>query len=187
MIRPLRQLIRPEYRIQAGLAAAKLLLHSPFQKQQHIACYAALPSEFDCQPIIEALWQTEKHCYLPLIEPRGNKELHFGLYRSGDKLRRNHYQVLEPEDPKEIRTAQQLDLVLLPLLAFDQAGYRLGTGGGYYDHTFSFLLQQQRPSKPLLFGLAYEIQTVDQLPHESFDVPLDGVITEKEVREFNIC
>ena len=67
---------------------------------------------------------------------------------------------------------------VLPLLAFDGRGNRLGTGGGWYDTTFSFLREQPRPARPLLVGVAYAFQQVDALPAESWDVPLDYVATD---------
>ncbi len=78
--------------------------------------------------------------------------------------------------------AQELDLVFLPLVAFDRVGHRVGMGGGYYDRTFAFV--QQMHHKPILIGLAYEMQQVDGLPFCTWDIPLDGVLTEKQLRLF---
>lgn len=186
LTRSLRRFIDPAYREKASHAAAQHFVQSSFFKDhQHIACYYPLPDEIDTTPIIQALHQQQKSCYLPLIsaDPM-DKTLHFALYQKEARLSPNHYQVLEPQDSSAVLLANELDLVIVPLLAFDDTGTRLGTGGGFYDYTFSFLIKS-RPCKPLLIGLAYEIQHVAQLPRESFDVTLDGVVTEEKIRLFS--
>ena len=75
-----------------------------------------------------------------------------------------------------------LDLVLVPLVAFDDRGNRLGMGGGYYDQTFAFLSQRQHYRRPTLLGVAYEFQRLVALPVQAWDIPLDGVATEKRVQ-----
>jgi 5-formyltetrahydrofolate cyclo-ligase len=105
----------------------------------------------------------------------------FFSYYPGDLLIKNHYGILEP-DPKnsKICSPENLDLVLVPLLAFDNQHNRLGMGGGYYDKTFAFLknsknLETKIPSKPYLLGLAYSFQYQTKLPLESWDIPIDDV------------
>jgi 5-formyltetrahydrofolate cyclo-ligase len=184
-IRPLRQIISPQYRTKASCAAAKHFIESEaFQNSQSVASYLALPEEMDTQPLIEALWEAEKDCYLPLIHP--NKELSFALYNKTTPLAPNRYQVLEPQNTTSELAGFELDVVLVPLIAFDLKGNRLGTGGGYYDRTFSFLLTkgESKKKKPLFLGLAYELQRVEQIPHEDFDVPLEGILTEEGLTLF---
>ena len=74
-----------------------------------------------------------------------------------------------------------LDLVLLPLVAFDTAGHRLGMGGGYYDHSFEFIRRRVHWNKPRLVGLAYEFQRLPLIEPEPWDVSLDAVATEQGV------
>lgn len=139
----------------------------------------------DSTPIIQALHQQQKSCYLPLVSADvHDKKLTFALYQPETKLRLNRYHVPEPQNSTIIQQANALDIVIVPLLAFDKQGLRLGTGGGFYDYTFSFLIHA-KPHKPLLLGLAYEIQRVPQLPQEIFDVPLDAVVTEEGVLVFD--
>jgi len=181
-IRPLRQLISPVYRQKAGLAAASLFVQSPLFKDHHqVGCYLPLPHEMDSMPLIAALQKAHKTCYLPLVSLNlADKQLAFALYEENTPLHPNRYHILEPHHSTKIIQATALDMVITPLLAFDETGTRLGTGGGFYDYTFSFLLRTQ-PHKPLLIGLAYEIQRVDRLTREAFDVPLDGVVTEERI------
>jgi 5-formyltetrahydrofolate cyclo-ligase len=80
--------------------------------------------------------------------------------------------------------ARELDLVLTPLVAFDERGVRLGVGRGYYDRTFKFLRHRSHWRRPKLLGVAYELQLVGPLTPSSWDVPLWGVVTEDRVRRF---
>jgi 5-formyltetrahydrofolate cyclo-ligase len=77
--------------------------------------------------------------------------------------------------------ARELDLILLPLVAFDESGQRLGMGGGFFDRSLAFLAWRQHWRKPHLIGLAYDFQKVAALPREPWDVPLDAVVTDQNV------
>jgi 5-formyltetrahydrofolate cyclo-ligase len=81
--------------------------------------------------------------------------------------------------------AQQLDLVLLPLVGFDESGNRLGMGGGFYDHSLSFLRNRKIWRKPNLVGIAHDFQRVDSLEAKPWDMPLEAVITDRAV--YTMC
>jgi 5-formyltetrahydrofolate cyclo-ligase len=130
---------------------------------------------------MEAIWQANKKCYLPLLSQENH--LQFALYQPNDELSTNQFGIPEPLAAAEKISAEQLDLVIMPLVAFDFFGHRLGTGGGYYDRTFAFK-QNTETSKPFLLGFAYAAQQALLLPFEQWDVLLDGVVTEKE---FIVC
>lgn len=168
-------------RIQASKNAAKLLSQSDyFQTAQHIACYMALPNEFDCQRIIETIWQANKKCYLPVISQ--TKELVFIHYKRNDALILNQYHIPEPVKNKPF-LAKDLDLVIIPLVGFDRLGNRIGMGAGFYDRTFAFLKTQSHQSCRLI-GLGYTFQEVNELPIEEWDIPLDGILTEHKLLFF---
>jgi 5-formyltetrahydrofolate cyclo-ligase len=94
----------------------------------------------------------------------------------------NRYGIPEPELPEAaLIEPDAMDVVLVPLLAFDRHGMRLGTGGGYYDRSFAFLQQRERPTRPLLIGIGYAFQEVEMLVAEAWDVRLDFVATEAEL------
>ena len=98
-----------------------------------IACYLANDGEIDPEYIIRTAWQLRKHVYLPVLSPFQSK-LYFAPYRAGMKMQLNRFAIPEPVcKPSSWVTAWQLDLMLLPLVAFDQDGNRLGMGGGFYD------------------------------------------------------
>lgn len=150
-----------------------------FTEHQHFACYLARREEFDCSPIIKALWQANKACYLPVLSTEQSGQLNFVRYQENDAVHLNRLRILEPNDGETI-DPQKLDVVLLPLVGFDLEGNRLGMGGGYYDKTFSFI-RNHIGIKPILIGLAYELQQVHELPHDEWDVKLSGILTEKRI------
>lgn len=115
---------------------------------------------------------------MPVINDK--KTLTFVCYQLNDVLTKNRYGILEPTSTLNKIDVKLLDIIILPLLAFDRAGHRLGTGGGYYDKTFAFI-QTCPPAqkKPYLIGLGYAIQKAPTLSHEAWDICLDAVLTEQ--------
>ena len=173
--------IAPQDRTIAALAAAKLFASSDlFQQNHHIACYLPRENEFDILPIIEEIWRASKKCYLPVLSSEKEKTLQFIEYQKNDDLYPNQYGILEPVfSVDKIQNSKDLDVVLVPLLAFDLQGHRLGSGGGYYDRTFSFLMTTENLQKPYLLGVGFDTQKVGQLEADSWDVSLEGILTEK--------
>jgi len=108
--------------------------------------------------------------------------MHFAKYSNGQTLSKNRFGI--PEPSRKVSGALPtflLSTVLVPLVAFDLEGNRLGMGGGFYDRLFD---RKRVKRKPRLIGIAYEFQRVSHLPTESWDIPLDGVITEKSFYRF---
>lgn len=176
----------------AATRANELLLSSKiFQNSQEIACYYPFNNEFDCVPIIKGIWQAQKNCYLPVIalarakmpgiaSKRTGKapyHLSFVQYHENTVLRPNRYGIAEPINELTI-PPDKLDLVLMPLVGFDMQGNRLGMGAGYYDRTFQ---GEKTAKKPFLLGLAFEMQCVAGITKDSWDIPLNGIITEKRI------
>jgi len=175
--RQLRGQLSVIFRREAAISAAEHLVSQPlFQQSQHIGCYLSYHHELDPEPLIRQIWSLNKKCYLPQLTPE--KSLQFACYEEGDPLFPNQYGILEPLKRAEQIRAEELDLVVVPLVAFDRAGHRLGMGGGYYDRTFGFLMNEER-KKPKLIGYAYDIQRAEMLPVDEWDVMLDGVVTER--------
>jgi 5-formyltetrahydrofolate cyclo-ligase len=176
--REIRSRIPLLYRQEAARKAAHLFLQQAlFKQSEYIACYLAVKDEFDCSPLIEAIWQAKKNCYLPLLTEKNT--LGFARYNAGDPLRPNRYAILEPAKTAHLMTPENLDCVLMPLVAFDKEGHRLGAGGGYYDRTFSFL-KMGKAKKPRMIGIAYAVQQALSLPSDPWDIVMEGVITETE-------
>jgi 5-formyltetrahydrofolate cyclo-ligase len=136
------------------------------------AVYAAADGEIDASPIAEQLLAAQKTVALPVVQR--NRQLAFSRYTPDTPIRINRYRIAEP-DPRGATpvAAASLDVVLLPLVAFDALGHRLGMGGGYYDASFA-----ARP-RALRIGLAHAVQFSASLPARDWDVPLDAVLTER--------
>jgi 5-formyltetrahydrofolate cyclo-ligase len=158
--------------------------HPLFRDQQLFAAYLAHGGEFELAPLIQKIWQTQKQCYLPVLAAAGTGLLQFVKYQEETLLQTNRYHILEPEfNAREECLAADLNVVLVPLTAFNRQGVRLGSGGGYYDRTFAFKVGQSE-AKPFLIGVGFSQQEVEKLPHADWDVKLDGILTEKELLIF---
>ena len=162
-----------------------LVKQPPWMEATTIGIYLSIKNEVDTRPILEAIWESGKKAYAPIIrhcEERSDvaiQYLAFAHYTPTTPLSKNRFGILEPLSP-EFFPQEHLDLVLVPLVGFDTQGNRLGMGAGYYDRTFAFLNTMPRPTQPLLVGLAYELQKIDQLANEAWDVPLNAIVTEEK-------
>ncbi len=185
-LRARRAAIPARRRQRAGVLAWHLLQHwPPLHFQQRVACYLATDDEFPTAPIIEGLWRLGKAVYLPLLDPRRPGHLRFQRYHPHSPMHRNRFGILEPLPQRREQVAPAaLQLVLVPLVGFDGRGHRLGMGGGFYDRSFAFLQRAGRRGRPFLLGLAFARQEVAELPARPWDVPLDGVLTERGLRRF---
>lgn len=174
---------RTELGASARIAAATSVMHSlellpEFMVDANVAGYWAVRGEVPLNLAVARLSSRGQRYFLPVLDESAPRTLRFAEFVAGAPLAPNRFGIPEPSDIETI-SAQQLDVVLLPLLAFDARGNRLGTGGGWYDTSFSFLREQPRPARPLLVGVGYAFQQVDALPVESWDVPLDYVATDR--------
>jgi len=151
-----------------------------YRNSSHVACYLANDGEIDPYPLIEHAWFARKKVYLPVLSPIKNS-LYFAPYDEGTRFRHNRFNIAEPIcHPSDWVKASQLDLLLMPLVAFDDFGNRVGMGGGFYDRTLAYLQHRQLWKKPVLMGLAHEIQKVAPLKAQRWDIPLDYIVTEKQ-------
>lgn len=170
--------------VAASNLIQNILINPDIEKAQHIAAYLAYNNEIDPLSWIKKCYQT-KNFYLPVINSQ-SKQMQFALYKANSVLKPNQYGILEPADENQLNyPAHELDVVLVPLVAFDLKGNRLGTGAGYYDRTFAFLNKPNKLTKPKLIGLAYEFQKSDSIDHAPWDVLLDGVITDYNIYQFS--
>lgn len=153
-----------------------------FKHARHLAGYIAVEGELDPALVLQRAHAAGKQVYLPVVPAEPQAPLGFALWMPDAPLTPNRFGIPEPAAPHRLLPPPRLDLVLAPLVAFDDRGHRLGMGGGYYDRSFAFL--KAHPAKPVLLGVAYEFQRLPALPHEHWDVPLAGVITEARCHFF---
>lgn len=156
-----------------------------FRSAKHIAVYLASDGEINTWPVIERCWEFGKTVYLPVLRHLGGDRLWFIPFHADTALTLNRFGIPEPApQPREQYDARDLDLVVMPLVGFDVLGNRLGMGGGFYDRSLAFLRHRRSWIKPRLIGLAHELQRVDVLGREEWDVPLDAVVTDGTVYRF---
>lgn len=178
------QTSRAERRAASAALTQRLSNLPAFQRAGCIAAYWPADGEINPLPALRWAYAAGKACYLPVLCPQRDGHLHFAPWWPGAPLRRNRFGIVEPIAPRRHWLApRMLDLVLLPLVAFDGAGNRLGMGGGYYDRSFAFR-RRAAVRRPGLIGVGFDWQRVDRLPRRAWDVPLDAVLTERHRHVF---
>lgn len=139
-----------------------------------LSFYWPLPEELDARPLAEALIARGQAVALPVMQGAGQPLL-FRRWQPGDRLRKVRFGVREPEASAPL---QDPDVMLVPLLAFDRRGYRMGYGGGFYDRS---LAEARGRRAVVAVGLAFAGQECAAVPHDARDQRLDLVVTEAEV------
>ena len=146
---------------------------------QRIAAYLASPEEASIDAFIDLAWQRQQSIFLPCIDTK-HGHMTFAQHHPNAPLKKNRFGLLEPADRTDIAQARDLNCALVPLVAFDGHGNRLGMGGGYYDRFFA-----EPAERPTLIGVAFsEQKTTTPLPSEQWDVPLDMVVTDMTIEQF---
>jgi 5-formyltetrahydrofolate cyclo-ligase len=143
-----------------------------------VAGYRPIRREVDISPAMQALSERGLRLCLPVIEAQ-DKPLYFRRWRWGDALEKGRYGV---EVPPADAPSSRPDVVLVPMVAFDRAGHRLGYGAGYYDRTLRALRAQGKPVQ--MIGVAFALQEVEHIPVDSTDEKLDAIVTDKETINF---
>ena len=147
-----------------------------------VAAYLPSGNEIDLRSLILRLDAMGLRTVLPRIHRSLPGRMRFLHWRPGDRLVRNRYGIDEPVASAGAVWRREIDVVLLPLLAFDAQCNRLGMGAGYYDRYFAACRNRVRGLAPLLIGVAHSIQELPQLQRNPWDVALDAVITENGIR-----
>lgn len=178
LMRKRRQALSPQQQEAASSGLARQLSNLPaFRNSKRIAFYLANDGEIDPQLAMGIAEAAGKECYLPALHPLKLNRLYFVRYSQGDPLTINRFGINEPPLRGGYTVPPLgLDLILLPLVAFDRRGNRLGMGGGFYDRT---LAPQQHATR--LIGLAQSCQETDSIHHQPWDVALQAIVTERNV------
>jgi 5-formyltetrahydrofolate cyclo-ligase len=159
-----RARLTPEQRAAAGRALRDAVLELPqVQMAGTIAAYYSLSSEPDTHGLVYALWKRGGYVLLPLLRP--DADLDWASYEGPDSLRPGPRGLAEPaEPPRGMDAVARADLVLVPALAVDRGGVRLGRGGGSYDRA----LARVAPGIPTI-GLIYDGELLDEVPADDHD------------------
>lgn len=154
--------------LQSQQLMAHLAGHPQFVRARTVLLYHALPDEVDTRQFIQE-WSEKKQILLPVVT---GDHLLLRPYLNETTLSDGSYGIMEPQG-KDFTELEKIDLAIIPGMAFDKEGNRLGRGKGYYDR----LLQQLRDCAIYKIGICFDFQFLDHIPTEPHDIPVDEVIT----------
>ncbi len=172
-LKQVRQRLPAEYRIKTSAQVCKrIAISEAYRKAKRIALYFSANGEVD----LDVLWTSApyhgKFCYFPCL--REDKSLDFLPATPSTPFKKNRFNIPEPDVSLSLAIKpQDLDIIFMPLVAFDSKGTRMGMGAGYYDRALKDVTQ------PLLIGVAYDFQRFEYLRAQEWDVPLSGIVTPK--------
>jgi 5-formyltetrahydrofolate cyclo-ligase len=171
----LRRALSGEARAARAQRACELLLaHESFARAHSVLAYAALRFELDPAAAMARAHALGKLVALPRVDVESG-ELRLHAYMPGDELAESGFGVREPLASAPLVLPDEIDLVLVPGLAFDARGYRLGYGKGFYDRLLPSLTRATR------IGLAFELSLLAEVPNAEHDVPVDALVTDKRI------
>lgn len=182
----IRQLRRAVSEADRRAASAKIshsiLAMEAFQAAKTIGGFLAFDGEADPLPLMTWADQIQRQVFVPVIIGK-QEPLVFSPWHPEVPMKLNRFGIAEPDVPADQWIMpQELDVVITPLVAFDENCHRLGVGGGFYDRSFAFLnsLEPDR-QRPKMIGFAFELQRVARITRQPWDVTLDAVVTERRV------
>ena len=168
------KLSRQEVKRRSAKILENLFLLREISRAQNVACYISFNNEVSTRAIIEKLRKSGKKVFVPVMDS-GNKSFNFAQVKSFEGMKKNSYGILEPAGGK-IPPREKIDLFLVPGLAFDLRGARIGWGKGFYDRFFA-----ENKVKGLKIGLAFGFQLLGKIPSGAHDAKMDFVVTEKKI------
>jgi len=170
--RQIRDALDPERRIAAAESAARhLLALRELAAARRVAVFAAVGSELDAGPAVRGLRARGiELCYPRVV--RGTRRLEFHLVASENQLAPGAFSIPEPAASAPVATVASIDAFLVPGLAFDAGGARIGWGRGYYDRSLAGFSDQLR------IGYCFDCQLVAHVPREASDLPMHMLVTE---------
>ncbi|RTE85531.1 MULTISPECIES: 5-formyltetrahydrofolate cyclo-ligase [Gammaproteobacteria] len=170
---------------QASIAVCQQLIDLPeYQQAQSVGAYLAAFGELDIHSLISTSWSQHKNVAVPVIDPQVQGMMEFFELRENSAMQVNQFGLSEPCPTQNSKVApEHIELLCVPLVAFDTTGQRLGMGGGYYDRLLS---RWQNGTLGNLYpvGIAHDCQFVDSLPSAPWDVPLPMIITPSKTWRF---
>lgn len=173
-----RKTVHAEKGVGAAESVARRVLEEVRAAQKRVAGYWPIGDELDPRPALQAVVDAGGEAALPVVAGQG-QVLIFRQWKCGDPLDPGPFGTAHP-NPRA--PAVMPDILLLPLIAYDKTGHRLGYGAGYYDRTVQALRAQR---DIVVIGLAYDEQEIDAVPAGSHDQRLDAVITDRRAVWFD--
>jgi 5-formyltetrahydrofolate cyclo-ligase len=151
-----------------------------------IGVYHAYGHEADMSAITALARERGCKLYLPVVTDHRQHRMQFFPFDAVSMLRRNAFGIFEPCERTRPARVRDLDLIFMPLIAFDAAGWRLGSGAGFYDRKLHHLHADRTWRRPRLIGIAYDFQRVARLIPQRWDIPVDAVITERGLQQTHL-
>ena len=175
-----REALKKDFIKQASSdISQKIITSKYFKDANNIGCYLSTEYEVSTDIIISSAHKTNKNLYVPKIKQ--GHAMDFVKMTLNSNMVKNRYGIHEPLY-EDIIDANKLDIVLVPIVAFDEKKNRIGMGGGFYDRKFKYI-KNTKKKYPLLIGVAFECQKVKKIKPENWDVKLSTIVT--ELNEFN--
>lgn len=181
-IRQKRKALHEDEVAKCSELVRRVVLEHEFLKQNRcIASYHSFSGEIDTVEINKALRIAGHHMALPVIHPEEKGLMDFYSYEKPEDLILNRFKIPEPVVSAEnLVQPHNLEVVIVPLVGFNEKGERLGMGGGYYDR-----MLKKISCECLTLGLAYDFQLIPEIKSQPWDMPLDEVITPTKHYIFN--
>ncbi len=176
-LRARRSLSDRQRRIASARICERIVHSHEFMASRMVGCFLPMFDEVDTTNIIERAWCANKRVFVPVTDTHG--AMSFCEIAPDTVVTCSHFGIWEPTSGTFI-SAKQLDIVITPLAAFDDAGNRIGMGGGYFDRCFHFLRNRCKWLKPKLIGVAFECQKVDRITPDAWDIPLYRTVTDAD-------
>jgi len=179
-IKQVRAKISVTYRFKSSnQICARIRSLETYRQAKKIALYCAINGEIDLASLWDSAPLQGKACYFPVLNE--DKTLSFLPAMPNTPFKKNRYGIPEPDVSLDLAIpVQELDLIIMPLVAFDLRCTRLGMGAGYYDRTLANVKSAN------LYGVGYQFQRVDFIEAKQWDVPLDAIITQKAIYWRNV-
>ncbi|MBN2163936.1 MAG: 5-formyltetrahydrofolate cyclo-ligase [Pontiellaceae bacterium] len=172
-IAALRRKLQPEWVVTASQQITeRLRSEETFQSARSVALYKAIAGEVQLEELFAECWQLGKRTVIPVFNAAVNC-YELAEVDANTPFVTGNYGIQEPVDAPRV-PVEQLDLMVVPGIAFDAAGNRLGRGGGYYDRLLTGF-------QGTAIAVAFDFQFLDTVPHENYDIPMDFVVTPTNV------
>jgi len=175
-MRRLRQQIDPRQRARMNQSIGQVVIdYVEAQAVRTLAAYSAFDGEPDLGDALARLSDGGIRIVMPVIDANpASRKMTFHQWTPGSRANDNRLGIREPEFGQPV-DLDEIDLMLIPLVAWDDAGHRLGVGGGYFDRSLAPFAQANRPFR---MGIGYQLQRCDAVPADDWDIPLHGIITD---------
>jgi 5-formyltetrahydrofolate cyclo-ligase len=179
-MRAARRAVPADERAAAAAAvAARLARLGLPMPGSRLGAYLPMDGELDPGPALQLARNRGCKLFVPVITRFSRRRMRFAELEGSTRMQPNRWGIPEPASPG--MHGRWLDVALVPCVAFDRHGERLGMGAGFYDRHFAFLGNRSTWQRPRLLGLAYDFQCVSSIDARAWDIPLWGVVTERAV------